>query len=425
MPFKKLKKQIIQSLNPKKKKENIDFRNSFTDVLKRNTTHEESMILLMVLAPHIVSGFYEDILKEVYPEGGEFPEFGGIKADNYRSMQPTGETIQYILGGDNVQKRAQIQQYFEEEHWFYKEQVLYIDQVNEGIPFMSGKLILPPESLSLLIHGKISKPRFGANFPAKELTTLMEWKDLVLKENTLEQINQLKLWIKHYETLRIELKMEKRIAPGYRALFTGPSGTGKTLTVSLLGKEFKRPVFRVDLSQIVSKYIGETEKNLEKVFIRAENKNWVLFFDEADSLFGKRTNTRSAQDRFANQGVSYLLQRIETYNGIVILASNYKNNIDQAFIRRFNNIITFSKPSATERLKLWQKSIPKSMKLEEDILLKIAKVYDLTGAQIVNAMTYACLQAVENKRNVLSIENILKAIKIEFQKEEKLFITLK
>lgn len=192
-----------------------------------------------------------------------------------------------------------------------------------------------------------------------------------------------------------------------------------------MGKEFKRSVYRVDLSQIVSKYIGETEKNLEKVFIRAENKNWILFFDEADSLFGKRSNTRSAQDRFANQGVSFLLQCIETFNGIVILAINYKNNIDQAFIRRFNNIITFSKPSATERLKLWQTALPKSMHLEEDIFLKIANAYELTGAQIVNAITYTCLQAVEYKTKIISTKNILQAIKIEFQKEEKLFITLK
>jgi DNA polymerase III delta prime subunit len=425
MPFKRLRKLIIQSLDTSKKKEIINFQNSFSEVLKRNTSHEEAIILLMVLAPHVLAGYYEDILKEVYPEGDEFPEFGGLKSNDYRSMQPTGETIQYVLGGDDVQKRAQIQYYFEEEHWFYKEQILYINQVEEGAPFMSGKIVIPTESLSLLIHGKPSKPRFGSDFPAKELTTLMEWKDLILDNNTLEQINQLRLWIKHYETLRTKLKMEKRIAPGYRALFYGPSGTGKTLTVSLLGKEFNRPVYRIDLSQIVSKYIGETEKNLEKVFIRAKNKNWILFFDEADSLFGKRTNTRSAQDRFANQGVSYLLQRIEDFNGIVILASNYKNNIDQAFIRRFNNIITFSKPSYKERLKLWQTALPKSMKLEENILSKIANTYDLTGAQIVNAITYTCLQAVDNKTKVISTKNLLKAIKVEFQKEEKLFIPLK
>src|SRR5690606_11585436 len=127
--------------------------------------------------------------------------------------------------------------------------------------------------------------------------------------------------------------MRQLIKPGYRTLFYGPPGTGKTLTAMLLGKEFQRNVFRIDLSQVVSKYIGETEKNLEKIFQRAANKEWILFFDEADALFGKRTSVKDAHDRYANQEVSYLLQRVEDFPGLVILASNYKNNIDKAFVR--------------------------------------------------------------------------------------------
>ena len=424
MPFQNLRKYILQQLQETPDKEFFDFRNTFSQILQRETSHEEALIILMTLAPHVLSGFYDAILKELYSNGGEFPEWGGIKSDTYRSMQPTGETIQHVLGGANIQKRADIQKIFESDHWFFKNQLLYIEHVEEGMPFMSGKVILPQESLSLLIHGEISKPQFGASFPAKEVSTLMDWKDLVLNESTLEQINQLRLWIKHHKTLRQEWNMEKRVSPGYKALLYGPSGTGKTLTVSLLGKEFNRPVYRIDLSQIVSKYIGETEKNLEKIFIRAENKNWILFFDEADSLFGKRTNTRSAQDRFANQGVSYLLQRIEDFNGIVILASNYKNNIDQAFIRRFNAMIKFAKPNAQERLQLWQMAIPKQITVDENLLKKIAETYELTGAQIVNAITYSCLQAVEKKSKKLSTKNLLNAIKIEFQKEEKMFTEL-
>jgi Cdc6-like AAA superfamily ATPase len=273
-------------------------------------------------------------------------------------MQPTGETIQHILAGQDVQKRLQILDYFKEEHWFYKNQILFLDVVNEGMPYMSGKIIIPKESMHLLMYGNELKPRFGPDFPAQEISTQMEWKDLVLNTNTLEQIQHMRVWIEHKDLLRHEWGMAKRMPPGYKALFVGPSGTGKTLTASLLGKEFDRPVYRIDLSQIISKYIGETEKNLEKVFVRAENKNWIIFFDEADALFGKRSSTRNAQDRFANQSVSYLLQRIEYFNGVVILASNYKNNIDQAFIRRFNAIINFVKPNAKERLKLWQMAFP-------------------------------------------------------------------
>lgn len=424
MPFNKLKQHIIQTFDPKEEQVEFNFQNSFSEVLDRETTHEESLILLMVLAPHVSPGFYDNIIKELFPNGGEFPEWGGIKTDSYRNMQPTGETIQHVLAGNDVAKRVMVQKYFEQDYWFYKDQILYIDSVKEGMPFMSGKIILPPESLSLLIHGEIAKPKFGPDFPAKELSTLMEWDDLILCQNTIDQLDQLKLWMKHHETLRYELGLDKRMSPGYRALFCGSSGTGKTLTVSLLGEEFNKPVYRIDLSQIVSKYIGETEKNLEKIFTRAENKDWILFFDEGDSLFGKRSSTRTAQDRYANQGVSYLLQRIETFNGIVILASNYKNNIDQAFIRRFNNIVNFVKPTANERLKLWEMAKPQKMTLEKNILKDISTAYELTGAQIVNAMTYSCLQAVEDKTDELSTQNLLKAVKIEFQKEEKMFVQL-
>src|SRR5665811_1345635 len=121
---------------------------------------------------------------------------------------------------------------------------------------------------------------------------------------------------------------------------------------------FVRDVYRIDLSQVVSKFIGETEKNLEKIFNKAESKDWILFFDEADALFGKRSNVNNAHDKYANQEVSYLLQRVEDFAGLIILASNFKSNIDQAFVRRFNAIIHFPMPNASERHKIWISSIP-------------------------------------------------------------------
>jgi DNA polymerase III delta prime subunit len=425
MPFQKLKKYILQSVKSEEEIADYNFHNTFSEVLKRETTHEEGLILLLALAPHVIAGFYDNILKELYPGGGEFPEWGGVKNDTYRSMQPTGETIQYILAGQNIQKRLQLLDYFKEEHWFYKKQILFLENVPEGMPLMSGKLIIPPEALNLLMYGEFLQPRFGPDFPAKKISTQMEWKELVLNSNTLDQINTMKLWIKHKDLLRNDWDMAKRMAPGYKSLFCGPSGTGKTLTASLLGKEFQRPVYRVDLSQIVSKYIGETEKNLEKVFIRAENKNWILFFDEADALFGKRSNTKNAQDRYANQSVSYLLQRIEYFNGIVILASNYKNNIDQAFIRRFNAIINFKKPDAEERLKLLKMALPEVLSFDEIDLNSIAEKYELTGAQINNIIAYCCLKLADQKTKKIELKDLLLAIKMEFLKEEKIFVDLR
>jgi SpoVK/Ycf46/Vps4 family AAA+-type ATPase len=274
----------------------------------------------------------------------------------------------------------------------------------------------------MLTYGEVLKPRFGPDFPAKEISTQMDWDELVLSSTTLDQIHNMKLWIKHNNLLRNDWGMAKRMAPGYKALFYGPSGTGKTLTASLLGKEFQRSVYRIDLSQIVSKYIGETEKNLEKVFVRAENKNWILFFDEADALFGKRSITKNAQDRYANQSVSYLLQRIEYFNGIVILASNYKNNIDQAFIRRFNTIISFKKPDAKERFQLWKSAMPKVIDVESNNLEIVSEKYELTGAQINNIIQYCCLNLAEQNRIKIELSDLLSAIKIEYLKEEKIFL---
>jgi SpoVK/Ycf46/Vps4 family AAA+-type ATPase len=179
------------------------------------------------------------------------------------------------------------------------------------------------------------------------------------------------------------------------------------------------------LSQVVSKYIGETEKNLEKIFTQAENKNWILIFDEADALFGKRTQTKSSNDRYANQEVSYLLQRVENFNGLIILTTNFKNNIDDAFLRRFSCLISYSKPDADERFLLWQKMIPENSTLEDDgILRKIATNYDLTGAQIVSVVAYACLQAIEEKVSILKNAFLLKGIEAEYQKEERTFAYL-
>ena len=172
------------------------------------------------------------------------------------------------------------------------------------------------------------------------VTTDHSWDDLVLPEDIVKQVEQIKAWLRQSSLINRE-GAEKKLTQGYRSLFYGPPGSGKTLTAALIGKEFNKPVYKIDLANLVSKYIGETEKNLEIIFDRAEGKEWILFFDEADALFGERTGVKDAHDRYSNQEVSYLLQRIEDYNGLVILATNMKNNIDEAFIRRFNLVIRF------------------------------------------------------------------------------------
>lgn len=215
--------------------------------------------------------------------------------------------------------------------------------------------------------------------------------------------------------------MKKHIKQGYRSLFYGPPGTGKTLTATLLGKYTGKEVYRVDLSQTVSKYIGETEKNLSKLFDKAENKNWILFFDEADALFGKRTDIRDAHDKYANQEVAYLLQRVEAYNGLVILASNQRTNIDEAFTRRFQSIIHFPFPRIEERLALWQKTLPQQTNVAADVNWpQIAARFELTGANIVNVVQHSLLTMLANGKQSLDYQQIEMGIVRELVKEGKL-----
>jgi SpoVK/Ycf46/Vps4 family AAA+-type ATPase len=175
-------------------------------------------------------------------------------------------------------------------------------------------------------------------------------------------------------------------------------------------------VFRIDLSMIVSKYIGETEKNLAHLFDRAEGKDWILFFDEADSLFGKRTGINDSKDKWANLEMSYLLQRMEEYRGITILATNLKNNLDPALNRRFQSIVYFGRPSFEQRREQWQRLLPEGFTYHDIDMDKLA-AYDLTGGNIINVIRAACLEAFHKGDNKITSEYLLEAITREFSKE--------
>lgn len=383
---------------------------------------EEYSILLLALMPHIRPNFLDSIIQQYLPNGGEFPEIGGVKGNNHRGTLPTGETALFVLAGNDIVKRMQASYYFSSEHFLAKENILTLETVKDGEPRMSGKLMLQPEYVDLFTVGTISKPVFGPDFPAKNISTKMDWSDLILNQKTKQQIHDIKIWLDHNASFMNDWGMEKKIKPGYRALFYGPSGTGKTLTATLLGKQFQKEVYRIDLSQVVSKYIGETEKNLEKIFNKAENKDWILFFDEADALFGKRSTVQNAHDKYANQEVSYLLQRVEDFPGLIILASNFKSNIDQAFIRRFNAIIHFPMPNADERHAIWKTSLPAKASLAEDAdLAVISNRYELSGSSIVSVIHYASLQTIFRNRTIISKEDILEGIRREYEKEERIF----
>lgn len=390
-------------------------------LINHKPTPEEYLIISLVLISHLQPGFLNQIISSSLPQSGDFPELGGIKGENNRGFFPTGETALFLIAGSDFEKRMKAMRLFSTDHWFYKKGILTLEKVKPGFPKTTGKIILDDEYVELFTTGNISLPVLSTEFPAQHLITEQKWEELILPKKALERIQEIKIWVEHHKTLMKDWGMDKKLKPGYRCLFHGPPGTGKTLAATLLGKLTKKEVFRIDLSSVVSKYIGETEKNLATLFNKAQNKNWILFFDEADALFGKRTNVRDAHDKYANQEISYLLQRIESFPGLIILASNLKNNMDDAFSRRFHSTIYFPIPGTKERLQIWQNAFPQKVKFEKDVdIEKIAHQFELTGANIMNVVQYACLQALSKNNKLIQLNYILKGIAKEYEKEGKI-----
>lgn len=388
---------------------------------RENPTSLEFAVIMLALAPHLIPGFFNRLLSKYLPDGGDLPEFGGVKCANHRGVLPTGETAQFVLAGAELDRRVEVQRILSGDHWLARKQMLRLEPVSHGEPTLSGRLVLDPEFVEQVTLGYVTKPAFSSEFPAELIGTQLSWDDLVLHPTTLQQIREIENWINHNDTLLNEWGMAKRIKPGYRALFYGPPGTGKTLTATLLGKHTHRDVFRIDLSRVVSKYIGETEKNLERLFSKAENKSWILFFDEADALFGKRTDIRDAHDKYANQEVSYLLQRVESYNGLVILASNQRANIEDAFVRRLQSIIHFPMPRPEERYEIWRKTFPPQIALSDDIdWHQVASRHELTGAGILNVAQFCAIDRLAKQTLQLSMQELETAILREYSKEGRI-----
>ena len=378
----------------------------------------ERLTLLIAMIPHIRPQLLDVLWTKNEAIDRGFTEFGGLQGTTHGGFIPTGETVAFLLASDDLSTRFKLMRLFEGSHPFARYNILYLTSVNSDEPLLSGALTISREYLYRFTTGIERKPNFNSEFPARLIETKLNWDDLVLPFATLEQLNEIEHWIAHGHTLLQDWGMHYKLQPGFTSLFYGAPGTGKTFSVCLLGKHCGCDVYKIDLSMIVSKYIGETEKNLAKIFDMAEHKQWILFFDEADALFGKRTKVDSSHDRYANQEISFLLQRIEEFNGVTILASNLKTNIDDAFIRRFHSVVYFPMPKTTERLRIWEKAFSAKAVLEEKIdLSRIAEKYDLSGGIIMNVVRYSSLKALSRNGNIILIEDIEEGIRREFFKE--------
>jgi hypothetical protein len=253
---------------------------------------------------------------------------------------------------------------------------------------------------------------------AARLDPAFEWADLVLPDRPLEVLRSISSYLRHRDLVLTEWGYERTVArnQGIKVLFAGESGTGKTMAGQVLARELGLDLFRIDLATVVSKYIGETEKNLDRIFDAAEGSNAILFFDEADALFGKRSEVHDAHDRYANIEVAYLLQKMESYPGAVILATNFRQNMDDAFLRRLDVVVDFPFPEPDDRERIWRLVLPQAAPLADDIDIPfLAAQFKLSGGGIRNCSLAAAFLAADDDAPI-GMPQLIRAVALEYGK---------
>jgi hypothetical protein len=379
---------------------------------------DERLVLTLALAPHLKPQLLDMLFVRNRNLDRGFSEFGGWKGRSHGGFLPTCETAAFLVAGEDLAHRFALQRLLDDDGPLRRHGLLRLQHDGPGEPWLSAALHVSGDTLERLATGEARKPDYGIGFPARLITTRLAWSDLVLDGEVMDEVQAIVTWFRHGQRLLRDWRLDKALKPGYRSLFYGPPGTGKTLTATLIGQEVGSDVYRIDLSMVVSKFIGETEKNLAQVFDQAQSRQWILFFDEADALFGKRTATSSSNDRYANQEVSYLLQRVEDFPGTVILATNLKANIDDAFARRFQSLVHFPMPDAEQRRLLWEGMVRHTGRLGDDVDLQgLAERHELSGGAIANVVRFGALGALQAGRERIEMADLRRGVAKELRKE--------
>ncbi|MFZ1983468.1 MAG: AAA family ATPase [Desulfatitalea sp.] len=256
---------------------------------------------------------------------------------------------------------------------------------------------------------------------ARKIEPRSAWHDIVLPKEQMDQLRSICTYVRHRALVMERWGFERKLSlgKGFNALFAGPSGTGKTMAAEVIARELRLDLYKIDLSTVVSKYIGETEKNLAQIFREAETSNAILFFDEADALFGKRSEVKDSHDRYANIEISYLLQKMEEYQGVSILATNLRQNMDDAFVRRVALTIHFPMPDEANRLTIWQKTWPADAPRGTDLdLAFMAQRFRVSGGNIKNIALAAAFFAADDDRTI-AMRHIIRAAREELHKMGK------
>lgn len=280
------------------------------------------------------------------------------------------------------------------------------------------KTVIDKEELTESCH-QFLKGRFGRS--VKKVEGVFQWEDLVLPERQKEKLNAAcnQLLYRHHVLEKWKFQEKMVYGTGISMIFAGPPGTGKTMAAQVIAKRLGMELYKVELASVVSKFIGETEKNLEEIFEQARKSQVILFFDEADVLFGKRTEVRDSNDKYSNMEAAFLLQKMEEYQGVVILATNLLQNMDEAFKRRMKFVVDFPFPDSSQRLELWKKSIPPEIPVETGLDLQfLASHFELSGSNIKNVVYQGAFFAAAGE-GILGMKELLLSVRNEYEKSGK------
>ena len=388
-------------------------------IIDRSYGPTERLLLILCFTQVFKPELTENALALIPQEHGNYnSRVGGVREKISGRFLPSMQTALFLLAGNNDLLRAQYHLAVTARHPLFSDGIIKLTQPSPLNTSSSAQLLhLDKSYFYYFLNGKKVRLDETENFPAELLQTTKTMDDLVLAEATLNQLQIVTNYARHYRQMYEATSGQMQ---GFVTMFHGPPGTGKTMAASVIGKELGLDVYAVNLSRVISKYIGETEKNLELVFDRLANKECILFFDEADALFGKRAEVNEANDRYANQEVAYLLQKIDKCSCLVILATNFRQNFDFAFTRRILTFIRIDWPDVHERLLLWQKALPLPFTYTPATLPEtLAHKFSLTGANIHNIVKLACYKAMAAQQYEITLPLLEPFIKVEYTKEKR------
>ncbi len=344
--------------------------------------------------------------------------FCGIVKEESGRFYPTVRTAIFLLAGEDEELIDYYLCLFNSRHKLFTSNILLSHPTHENTNFLEHELLFNEQFLSAILHGNAPSLDGDSHFPVRRGKHTHTMKDVVLDEKTIIELEKLRRFARNMKKLW-SLPNGQKYRQNFIGIFSGDPGTGKSHTAEAIGNELHLPVYKVNFAQLVSKYIGETEKNLERVFDRFSGQPSILFFDEAESIFSKRIEVKDSHDKHANNEQSFLLQKIEEYNGIVILATNVQNlsqYFDKAFQRRIRQIVAFNFPEYPERILLWKNALNEPFKYEDGLVDRLAKDYQFSGGGIYNIISEGVIEALDRNMETITFKILEQAIADEFKK---------